>query len=555
VSERKAKPGQELHALKTPLNQIIGYAELLEEECRGGTGSEKFVATLQKIQEAAWRLNSLLGGQEEEPAREVRSGESGLRESRSRPLEHLLVVDDNEANRDMLSRRLESRGYRVTLAESGKHALDLLENERFDLLLLDIMMPEMSGLTTLKKLRVKHPRVDLPVIMATAKDQSQDIVDALGLGASDYVTKPIDFPVLLARVETHLSIKRAHEEIQRLMIGLELRNDFIRRIFGRYLNDEVVSGLLEDSQGLKLGGETREVTILMCDLRGFSALEDSHPPEVLVKVLNNYLGAMVEVVARHQGTVDEFMGDAVLVVFGAPMARPDDARRALACAIEMQSALDSVNDWHLLEELPELQMGIGVNTGPVVVGNIGSHKRAKYGIVGNHVNLTARIEACALGGQVLVSESTLASAGAHVEVGNRLSLKAKGFEGVVSAYELRGLGGDYNLTLPEYTEAIRPLPKEVPVHYGLASDGGGEGSLNLGALLGLAPGAGQLRLETPLEPLTILVIRFLSQTGRDIPGEIYARIVEPGPGPDLVARIRFGAVPRAIRKYLEESLL
>ena len=553
MSERKAKPGQELHALKTPLNQIIGYAELLEEEC-GGSPNEKIVATLQKIQEAAWRLNSLLGGQDQEPAREVRSGESGLRESRARPLEHLLVVDDNEANRDMLSRRLESRGYRVTLAESGKQALDLLESERFDLLLLDIMMPEMSGLTALKKLRARHARVDLPVIMATAKDQSQDIVDALGLGASDYVTKPIDFPVLLARIETHLSIQRAHEEIQRLMIGLELRNDFIRRIFGRYLNDEVVSGLLEDSQGLKLGGETREVTILMCDLRGFSALEDSHPPEVLVKVLNNYLGAMVEVVARHQGTVDEFMGDALLVVFGAPMGRPDDARRALACAIEMQSALDSVNDWHLLEDLPELQMGIGVNTGPVVVGNIGSHKRAKYGIVGNHVNLTARIESCALGGQVLLSESTLAAAGAHVEVGNRLSLKAKGFEQRVSAYELRGLGGDFNLSLPDYTEAIRPLPREIPVHYGLASQGGNEGSLNLGALLGLAPGAGQLRLETPLEPLTILVIRFLSTTGRDIPGEIYARIVEPGPGPDLVARIRFGAVPRAIRKYLEESL-
>jgi adenylate cyclase len=553
--ERPASSGASLHALRTPLNQIIGFAELLEEECRASASSESFVPTLQKIQAAAWRLSGLLGGDAESPGPEARGADRILREggARSGALEHLLVVDDNEANRDMLSRRLESRGYRVSVADSGPKALELVENERVDLVLLDIMMPEMSGTTALKRLRALHSRAELPIIMATAKDQSQDIVESLGLGANDYVTKPIDFPVLLARVEAHLSLKRALAEIQRLMIGLELRNEFIRRIFGRYSSDEVVSGLLESSQGLELGGEERQVTILMCDLRGFSALEEGYPPAVIVKVLNNYLGAMVEVIARHQGTIDEFMGDAVLVVFGAPVLRPDDARRACACAIEMQRALLSVNDWHLLEDLPELQMGIGVNTGPVVVGNIGSDKRAKYGVIGNHVNLAARIESFALGGQVLVSESTLRASGPDTEVGREISVKAKGFREPVVVHELKGIGGEYNLMLPERPETILKLTHEVPVHYGIITDGPGDVRL-LGSLVGLAVGAAELRLEAPLEPLTLLTIQFLSPTGRDIKGAVHARVQDSGPRKDGLTLVRFTSVPVAIQKYFEELL-
>jgi adenylate cyclase len=562
VAERpkkaKSRPSvskESLHALKTPLNQIIGYAELLEEECRG-SASEGLVPTLQKIQAAAWRLSGLLGGDPEGQALEARGGERVLREgeARPRPLEHLLVVDDNEANRDMLSRRLESRGYRISIAESGQKALDLVESERFDLVLLDIMMPEMSGLVALKRLRTRHSRGELPVIMATAKDQSQDIVEALGLGANDYVTKPIDFPVLLARIEAHLSLKRALEEIRRLMIGLELRNDFIRRIFGRYLSDEVVSGLLESSQGLQLGGEEREVTILRCNLRGFSALQEGYSPEVIVKVLNNYLGAMVEVIARHQGTIDEFMGDAVLVVFGAPVQRADDARRAVACAVEMQRALGSVNDWHLLEDLPELHMGIAVNTGPVVVGNIGSDKRAKYGVIGNHVNLTTRIESYALGGEVLISESTLRSAGPDTEVGRHHLLRSKGFRQQIPVHELKGIGGEYNVVLPDHSESIRNLAREVPFHYGVLSDIHGEVSFLLGNLVGLAPGAAELRLEAPLEPLTLLTLRFLSATGKDIPGVVNARVLDPGPRTDGLALVRLGSLPQAIRKFFGEIL-
>jgi DNA-binding response OmpR family regulator len=148
-----------------------------------------------------------------------------------------------------------ARGYCVAVAADGRQALQMLLTQPFDLVLLDIMMPEMSGFEVLTILRERHSAAELPVIMATARDQSRDIVEALTLGANDYVTKPLDFPVVLARIRTQLSLKRAIQEIQRLAEQLELRNRFIRTTFGRYLTDEVVSSLLDSPEGLRLGGE------------------------------------------------------------------------------------------------------------------------------------------------------------------------------------------------------------------------------------------------------------------------------------------------------------
>src|SRR6266571_7007594 len=166
----------------------------------------------------------------------------------------LLVVDDNEMNRDMLARRLARLGYTVAVAADGYQALTMIEAQPFDLVLLDIMMPGISGLDVLKVLRERYSVADLPIIMATAKDQSEDIVTAMRLGANDYVTKPLDFPVVLARTETQLALKRAMQEIQRLAAQLEVRNRFIRDTFGRYLTDEVVTSLLDSPAGLQLGG-------------------------------------------------------------------------------------------------------------------------------------------------------------------------------------------------------------------------------------------------------------------------------------------------------------
>ena len=196
------------------------------------------------------------------PATNVKSGEyvapagSEERDEPEAPA-RVLVVDDVELNRSMLSRRLERRGFEVELAEGGKEALNLIRERTYDIVLLDIMMPEVSGYDVLKEVRKHKTPLELPIIMATAKDQGEDVVSAFKLGANDYITKPIDFPVALARIETQLSRKRATEKSERLMVELERHNQFIRKTFGRYLSKEVVENLLASPDGLALGGEKR----------------------------------------------------------------------------------------------------------------------------------------------------------------------------------------------------------------------------------------------------------------------------------------------------------
>jgi class 3 adenylate cyclase/CheY-like chemotaxis protein len=358
----------------------------------------------------------------------------------------ILVVDDNEFNRDLLSRRLIKSGFAVSLVEDGFSALDWLANHSCDLVLLDIMMPGMSGIEVLEKVREIRDGTELPIIMATAKDGSDDIVGALKLGANDYVTKPIDFPVVLARVNTQLGLKRANDKIRSLVADVEKRNDFIRNVFGRYLTDEVAETLLDSPEGLNFGGERRAITILMADIRGFTSLSSRLDPEDVLTLVNNFLAGMTEVIIGYGGTIDEFIGDAILVLFGAPRAMENHAERAVACAIEMQSAMASVNELNVQAGLPSVETGIGINTGEVVIGNIGSETRSKYGVVGHHVNFTSRIESYAQGGQRLVSERTQQSCKGILEYNLAMTVEPKGIDGEVNLFEVLAIRGDYNLS-------------------------------------------------------------------------------------------------------------
>jgi adenylate cyclase len=240
----------------------------------------------------------------------------------------------------------------------------------------------------------------------------------------------------------------------------------IRETFGRYLTAEVVANLLEHPEGLKMGGERREITILTSDLRGFTAISERLSPEKVIEILNLYLGHMADTIVAYQGTIDEFMGDGILVLFGAPTARPDDARRAVACAIAMQQAMVSVNTELAKLGYQSLEMGIGINTGEVVVGNIGSHKRTKYGVVGAQVNLTYRIESYTLGGQILVTESTLAAAGAtDITVASTKQVQPKGVREPMTIYEVCGINGEYDLYLIQEDETLLPIAPPKPVTY------------------------------------------------------------------------------------------
>jgi class 3 adenylate cyclase/ActR/RegA family two-component response regulator len=357
----------------------------------------------------------------------------------------ILVVDDNELNRDLLSRRLLKRGFAVSLAEDGYKALDWLEHNACDLVLLDIMMPGMSGIEVLEKLRETRNGTELPIIMATAKDSSEDIVDALKRGANDYVTKPIDFPVVLARVNAQLGLKKANDKIRSLVAEVEKRNAFIRKTFGRYLTDEVAEALLDSPEGLNLGGERREITMLMADIRGFTNLSSLLAPEDVVTLVNNFLAGMTKVIIRFGGTIDEFIGDAILVLFGAPRAMESHADRAVACALDMQLAMSEVNELNVRAGLPEIKTGIGINTGDVIVGNIGSEARSKYGVVGHNVNFTSRIESYTAGGQILISEMTRDCCNGILELNSSMSVKPKGLDYDVNIYEVVAIKGGYSL--------------------------------------------------------------------------------------------------------------
>lgn len=217
---------------------------------------------------------------------------------------------------------------------------------------------------------------------------------------------------------------------------LEVRNQFIQRVFGRYLSEDIVDTLLASPEALQVGGEKRSITILMSDIRGFSPMSERLQPEQVVTLLNNYLGKMTDVIVAHDGTIDEFIGDAILVFFGAPILREDDCERAVACAVEMQGAMDEVNAWNVANGLPEIEMGIAINAGDVVVGNIGSLKRAKYAAVGAQVNLAARIQSHAAGGEILVTKSVLPSVEGRARVVGEQSVTLKGIRDAATVHRV-----------------------------------------------------------------------------------------------------------------------
>jgi adenylate cyclase len=239
----------------------------------------------------------------------------------------------------------------------------------------------------------------------------------------------------------------------------------IRKTFGRYLTDQVVANLLENPAGLQMGGERREITILTSDLRGFTSLAERLPPEEVIEILNFYFGRMADTIARYGGTIDEFMGDGILVLFGAPTKSDDDAVRAIACAVKMQLSMETVNRQMDAWGFPALEMGIAIHTGEVVVGNIGSEKRTKYGVVGAQVNLTYRIESYTTGGQILISETTLRRAGGAAIVNGQREVLPKGLKQPIVIYDVIGVDSPYHLRLLPEEEIFFPLEPPIPLRY------------------------------------------------------------------------------------------
>jgi class 3 adenylate cyclase len=263
---------------------------------------------------------------------------------------------------------------------------------------------------------------------------------------------------------------RSRDEVGRLTLSFDgmlaglRQRDFIRDTFGRYLSKDIVDTLLNSPDGLKLGGELREITLLVSDLRGFTSLAGRLPADEVIRILNRYLERVVGILTQYRATVDEFQGDGILAFFGAPLAAPDDAERAVACAIEMQHALVEINEEQRRLGLPTLEMGIGINTGEVVVGNIGSEQRTKYGAVGAAINLAYRIESQTVGGQVLLGPRTYALVQDLVETRGTLEVQLKGVTAPLTIHDVRAIRGTYATALPDVAVAeLVALAKPVRV--------------------------------------------------------------------------------------------
>lgn len=325
---------------------------------------------------------------------------------------------------------------------------------------------------------------------------------------------------------------------------LHVRNRFIREVFGRYLSDEVVESLLETPEGLRLGGQRRRVSILMADLRGFTALSESLAPEQVVAILNDYLGTMAGIVISHGGTIDEFIGDGILVVFGAPREQPDHARRAVACSLEMQAAMPAVNARNRAQGFPEVEMGVGINTGEVVVGNIGSHQRAKYSLVGSHVNLASRIESYTVGGQILVSEATRAEAGDGLEVAGEVQVEPKGVAGPITLHDVVGLA---DRRLPRESSPLVELRAPVSILYAIVEGKDVGAEHHPGVIQSLSATDAVVRASRSARPLSNLRLEVRNVDGERVPGDVYAKVLSTRPDG---MRIRFTFLPAEVKTYL-----
>lgn len=258
---------------------------------------------------------------------------------------------------------------------------------------------------------------------------------------------------------------KAMQRIQQLNSQLELRNKLLSETFGRFLSDEIVRQLLDTPDGLLLGGKKRTLTIMMSDLRGFTAMSEQMEPQSLIAMLNHYLGAMTEVIQQYNGTIIEFIGDGILAIFGAPVASDHHASDAVAAAVAMQMQMEVINTWNTGRGYPILEMGIGINTGEVIVGNIGSEKRTKYGVVGSHVNLCGRIESYTIGGQILISPLTRSMVQCDLEVAQEMEVYPKGVKGALTLSRITGIGTPYNLYNEGQSQQKDMHSVQIPVRF------------------------------------------------------------------------------------------
>jgi adenylate cyclase len=313
----------------------------------------------------------------------------------------VLIVDDDRINRMLLTRGVEQAGHEADTAENGRDALDLLRDGQYDLVLLDIVMPELDGVSVLEQLKSDLRFQHIPVIMISAVDEVDSVVRCIEMGAEDYLPKPFDPVILRARINAGLAKKRLHD----------VEQERVRSVFSRFMPEHVVEDVLQRTdEDLRLGGSRDVGTVMFTDIRGFTAFSESAEPQLVIQLLNEYFGEMIDAIFAQDGTLVGYRGDGLLAVFGAPLALEDHADRALAAAREMlEVRLPRFNSWLAEQRLGgPFEMGIGLNSGAFMSGNVGSARQLEYTVHGDTVNTAARLEGMTktTGRSLLLAEST-----------------------------------------------------------------------------------------------------------------------------------------------------
>lgn len=339
------------------------------------------------------------------------------------------MVDDTPENVDVLAGILREH-YQIKVALDGERALQIASAHPPDLVLLDVMMPGMDGYEVCRRLKADPRTAGVPVIFVTARTEIEDEMRGLELGAVDYLTKPVSAPIVLARVKSHIQLKHSSDRLRDLSNQLS-----------RYLSPQVYRSIFEGRTRVEIQAERKKLTVFFSDICGFTALTEGMEAEDLSLVLNEYLNVMAEITLRHGGTLDKFIGDAILAFFGDPESRGhrEDAVACVEMALEMREAVAGLNEsWKRRGIAFPLEVRMGISTGFCTVGNFGSAQRMDYTILGSQVNLASRLETAATPGQILLAEETWGLVRHAFEARAVEPLVVKGFREPIPAWQVLG---------------------------------------------------------------------------------------------------------------------
>jgi len=363
----------------------------------------------------------------------------------------ILIVDDNETNRDILQTRLGTHGYDLIQAADGEEAIELARKSLPDLILLDVMMPKLDGVEVTKRLKADTSLPFMPIILVTAKSDIKDVVTGLDAGADEYLTKPVDQTSLVARVKSMLRVKELHDEVAAQAADLASWNktleqrvaDQLKQIersdrLKRFLAPQIADLILTEGSEKVLESHRRDITVAFCDLRGFTAFAETAEPEEVMAVLRDYHARLGALIHKYEGTLERFLGDGLMVLFNDPLQCPDPSERAVRMALEMRDGVaELAAGWR--KHGHELGFGMGIAHGYATLGRIGFEGRFDYSAIGTVVNLAARLCAEARGGQILVDGKVQMAVETLTDIEPLGELVLKGMQRPVSAFNILGM--------------------------------------------------------------------------------------------------------------------